>query len=202
MSIDTFLSLWLVCHRQSVWLHGRMTSFQGRKRTSERTEAEMRPWPSRKAILSQNAMYTPFSETRTPPEATRGILRSIWKSQATYYCCNILHRQPTIDKAATKPTSHLAAQPHRNHLISITLHLGFPWQNALPMNLTTHCCLHTVYIFGPNTRASVDKKAKITTAAVRKFPAKLYLLIIHLGSTRVRVRIPDKCLFSHCLLET
>jgi hypothetical protein len=48
-----------------------MTSFQGRKRTSKRTEENKRPWPSREAILPQNAMSTPFPESRTPPEATR-----------------------------------------------------------------------------------------------------------------------------------
>jgi hypothetical protein len=42
-------------------------------------------------------------------------------------------------------------------------------------------------MFEPNDRVCVDGKARITTSAVRGSSAKLYLLMIDLGPTRVSV---------------
>jgi hypothetical protein len=143
MSIDTFLSLWLVCHRQCVWLHGKMILFQDRKRTSERTEAKMRPWPTRKRFCHR----TPCS--RLFPKSERSL-----KPQERYFGASDNLRQHmviaiyfTVSRISTRQQQSrllIAAQPHHNHLISITLHLGSPWQNALPMNLTIHCCLLSI----------------------------------------------------------
>jgi hypothetical protein len=71
MSIDTFLSLWLVCDRRCVWLHGRIQLVSGLQADESKDRGKKATLAIKKARLPQNAMSTLFFRNQNAARSHR-----------------------------------------------------------------------------------------------------------------------------------